>query len=78
MFGIAVSLLLSQELITAAPAYQWAGGSLTMSVFIATGALMLFVFRVGRGPLVLSFLVFYALQTAIRAYIRYHSITEVR
>lgn len=72
MFGIAVSLLLSQELITAAPAYQWAGGSLTMSLFIATGALMLFVFRVGKGPLVVSFLVFYALQTAIRAYIMRH------
>lgn len=72
MFGIATSLLLSQELITAAPAYQWAGGSLTMSVFIATGALMLFVFRVGRGPLVVSFLLFYALQTALRAYIMRH------
>ncbi|MFO0597839.1 MAG: FG-GAP-like repeat-containing protein [Myxococcaceae bacterium] len=73
MFGVAVSLLLSRELITAAPAYQWAGGSVTMSIFIATGALMLFVFRVGRGPLIFSFLFFYALQTAVRAYImRYH------
>ncbi len=72
MFGVAMSLLLSQELITAAPAYQWAGGSLTMSVFIATGALMLFVFRVGKGPLVISFLIFYALQTAIRAYVMRH------
>ena len=72
MFGISMSLLLSQELITAAPAYQWAGGSLTMSIFIATGALMLFVFRVGRGPLVVSFLVFYGLQTALRAYLMRH------
>lgn len=72
MFGVAMSLLLSHELITAAPAYQWAGGSITMSIFIATGALMLFVFRVGKGPLVVSFLCFYALQTAVRAYIMRH------
>ncbi len=72
MFGVAMSLLLSRELITAAPAYQWAGGSVTMSIFIATGALMLFVFRVGKGPLVISFLCFYALQTALRAYIMRH------
>ncbi|MBL8914961.1 MAG: VCBS repeat-containing protein [Archangium sp.] len=72
MFGVAMSLLLSRELITAAPAYQWAGGSFTMSIFIATGALMLFMFRVGRGPLVISFLLLYAVQTAIRAYIMRH------
>ena len=72
MFGVSMSLLLSHELITAAPAYQWAGGSLTMSIFIATGALMLFVFRVGKGPLVLSFLLFYGLQTALRAYLMRH------
>ncbi|MFT3711150.1 MAG: FG-GAP-like repeat-containing protein [Archangium sp.] len=72
MFGVAMSLLLSRELITAAPAYQWAGGSVTMSIFIATGALMLFVFRVGRGPLIISFLTLYAIQTAIRAYVMRH------
>lgn len=72
MFGVAMSLLLSQELITAAPAYQWAGGSLTMSIFIAAGALTLFMSRVGKTPLVVSFLLFYAVQTAIRAYIMRH------
>jgi hypothetical protein len=72
MFGVAVSLLVSREWITAAPAYQWAGGDVTISVFIATAALMLFLFRVGRGPLVVSFLVLYALQTALRAYIMRH------
>ncbi len=72
MFGISMSLLLSRELITAAPAYQWAGGAFTMSVFIGTAALMLFVFRVGKGPLIVSFLFFYALQTAIRAYVMRH------
>lgn len=73
MFGVATSLLVTRELITAAPAYQWAGGDVTMSLFLATAALMLFVFRgVGRGPLVVSFLFFYALQTAARAYIMRH------
>jgi hypothetical protein len=72
MFGVAASLLLSREWITAAPAYQWAGGDVTISLFIATAALMLFVFRVGRGPLVVSFLLLYALQTALRAYVMRH------
>ena len=72
MFGVAVSLLVSREWITAAPAYQWAGGDVTISVFIATAAVMLFVFRVGKTPLVVSFLVFYALQTGVRAYIMRH------
>lgn len=73
MFGVSASLLLTNELITAAPAYQWAGGRITMSAFIVAGALMLFVFRVGRGALIVSFLIFYALQTALRAYVlRYH------
>lgn len=72
MFGISMSLLLSRELITAAPAYQWAGGSFTLSVFIGTAALMLFIFRVGKTPLIVSFLFFYALQTAIRAYVMRH------
>ncbi|MCU0698332.1 MAG: FG-GAP-like repeat-containing protein, partial [Myxococcaceae bacterium] len=72
MFGVAVSLLVSREWITAAPAYQWAGGDVTISLFIATAALMLFVFRVGKGWLVVSFLVFYALQTAVRAWVMRH------
>ncbi len=78
MFGVAVSLLVSRELITAAPAYQWAGSSVTMSVFILMAALSLFVFRVGRGALIVAFLVTYALQTALRAWImRHHLPPEV-
>jgi hypothetical protein len=72
MFGVATSLLFTQELVTAAPAYQWAGGSVTMSLFLAAGALLLFMSRVGKTWLVVSFLVFYALQTAVRAYIMRH------
>lgn len=78
MFGVALSLLLTRELITAAPAYQWANGSVALSAFILMSALVLFFFRVGRGWLVCSFLVFYALQTALRAYImRHHLPPEV-
>lgn len=67
LFGVAVTLLATGGLITTAPAYQW-GGSWAMSIFIATAALSLFVFRVGRGWLIVSFLLFYALQTALRAW----------
>ncbi|MFP2907179.1 FG-GAP-like repeat-containing protein [Pyxidicoccus sp. 3LFB2] len=78
MFGVALSLLLSRELITAAPAYQWANGEIALSAFILMAALVLFLFRVGRGWLVVSFLFFYALQTAARAYVmRHHLPPEV-
>jgi Na+-translocating ferredoxin:NAD+ oxidoreductase RnfD subunit len=78
MFGVATSLLFTRELITAAPAYQWANGEVALSAFIVMAALVLFFFRVGRTWLVLSFLGFYALQTALRAYIlRHHLPPEV-
>ncbi|HEY4223037.1 MAG TPA: hypothetical protein VGO62_16885, partial [Myxococcota bacterium] len=77
MFGISVSLLigtyLGDDVITASPAYQWAGSSLTLTFFLITAALVLFVYRVKRGAMIASFLVFYALNTAVRAYImRWH------
>ena len=68
LVGVTVTLLFFGGLITTAPAYQW-GGTWAMSAFMVTAALSLFVFRVGRGWLVASFLVFYALQTALRAYL---------
>ncbi|MBW3569866.1 MAG: CRTAC1 family protein [Gemmatimonadetes bacterium] len=66
--GVAATLLLAGGLITTAPAYQW-GGHWGMSAFMVTAALSLFVFRVGRGWLIVSFLLFYALQTGLRAYV---------
>ena len=68
LFGIATTLLVAGDLITAAPAYQW-GGTLAMSAFIVAAALSLFVFRIGRGWLIVSFLLFYALQTGLRAWV---------
>ncbi|MDB4893316.1 MAG: hypothetical protein JWL61_5171, partial [Gemmatimonadetes bacterium] len=68
LFGVAVTLLLAGDLITAAPAYQW-GGTLAISAFIVTLALAGFVFRIGRGWLIASFLITYTLQTALRAWL---------
>jgi ASPIC/UnbV protein/VCBS repeat protein len=72
LFGVAVTLLLAGHLVSPAPAYQW-GGSVAVSAFLVMAALMLFVFRIGRTPLILSFLLFYTLQTGLRAYVmRWH------
>ncbi|HYR12287.1 MAG TPA: RnfABCDGE type electron transport complex subunit D, partial [Longimicrobium sp.] len=65
--AVATTLLFFGGLVTTAPAYQW-GGHVAMSAFMVTAALSLFVFRVGRGWLIVSFLLFYALQTGLRAY----------
>lgn len=77
LFGICVCLLLDDGFVNLSPAYQWAGTAetaLAMSVFIVTAALLFFVLRIGRTALVLSFLFFFALQTALRAYLMRHHI----
>lgn len=72
LFGLAVSLLVAGHSISPAPAYQW-GGSWLVPSFFALSAAALFLFRVRRGWLVGSFLFFYALQTALRAWVmRWH------
>ena len=68
LFGLVCALLLGQGLYSSAPAYQW-GGSWAIAAFMITAACALFVFRIGRTPLIVSFLLFYALQTMLRAYI---------
>ena len=72
LFGVVASLLLGGELITAAPAYQWSGDTAVVSVVVVGLALSTYLFRVGRGWLVVSFVAFYALQTALRAWIMRH------
>ena len=72
MFGVATSLLLGGELITAAPAYQWAGSSASLSVFLIAAALGFFLLRVGRFWLVASFLFFYSINTGIRCWVMRH------
>lgn len=68
LFGLVCALLLGHGLYSSAPAYQW-GGSWAVVAFMITAACALFVFRIGRTPLIVSFLFFYALQTLLRAYI---------
>ena len=72
LFGIVLSLWFADGMISAAPAYQW-GGSFAVAVFIVTAALVLFVFRIQRTTLILSFLVFYFAALAVRAWMtRWH------
>lgn len=71
MMGVSLSLLFTEDLITAAPAYQWNGIG-AMSLFIITLGLLFVIPKVGRTWLVLSFLFFFTLQTALRAWIMKH------
>lgn len=74
LFGVAMSLLLANDVITTAPAYQWAGGEMTLSFAMIALACITFFSKIKKGWLVSSFLVFYAIQTAIRAVIMRHHI----
>lgn len=70
--GVTLSLLTMNELITAAPAYQW-NGIASMSVFIVMLGLIFLIPQVRRGALVLSFLLTFTATTALRAVImRWH------
>lgn len=72
LFGIVLSLLIADGMISAAPAYQW-GGSIAVAIFIVTAALILFVFKIQRTTLIVSFLVFYFIALAFRAWLtRWH------
>lgn len=70
--GVMAALVLGGGRFASAPAYQW-GGDAAIVALIIMGALVLFVFRIGRTPLILSFLISFALLTALRAWImRWH------
>jgi Na+-translocating ferredoxin:NAD+ oxidoreductase RnfD subunit len=72
LFGIVISLLISDGMISVAPAYQW-GSSPTIVLFIVTAALVFFVFRIRRNTLILSFLILYIIALAFRAWLtRWH------
>ena len=73
LFGVVAALLLSDGMITPAPAYQWGGSGVT-AFFVVTAALMLFALNIRRSALIVSFLLFYALQLALRAWIMRHHI----
>lgn len=71
LFGVIAALTLSQGMITPAPAYQWGGSGVT-AFFVVTAALMLFALNIRRSALIVSFLVFYAVQLALRAWVLQH------
>jgi enediyne biosynthesis protein E4 len=75
LFGIVFSIVFLGDVISMAPAYQWYGSAESawvMGWFVLTAALLLFVFRIDRAVLALSFLFFFTLATAVRAYIMSH------
>ena len=72
LFALVVCIK-SSVLFSAAPAYQF-GGSLAMAAFVVTAALVLFVFRIQRIALIVSFLGFYGLQLALRGYLTRHHV----
>ncbi len=72
LFGVVMALFFSDGMITPSPAYQWGGSGVTV-FFVITAALMLFALNIGRTTLIISFLLAYALQLSVRAWLlRYH------
>lgn len=72
LFGLVLAIWLGGEMISPAPAYQW-GGIPAVAVFIVTAAVLMFAFKIRRTALILSFLGFYAVNLAIRAWLtRWH------
>jgi len=76
LFGVAASLLLADGMISDSPSYQW-GGTYAAVAFVVTLGLFLFVLRVRRGVLIVSFLLFYFAALALRAWLmRWHMPVE--
>ena len=72
LFGLVLAIWLSDEMISPAPAYQW-GGYPAVAIFIITAAVLMFALKIRRAPLIASFLIFYTINLAIRAWLtRYH------
>lgn len=69
--AVSFSLIFATTLITSAPAYQW-NGIEHIGVFIAGFGIFFLAPRVKRLPLVVSFLVFFTLQTIFRAWLMQH------
>ena len=72
LFGIVSALLVSDDMISVAPTYQW-GGIPAVAAFVVTAAVLTFGLRIKRTTLVVSFLCLYAVALALRAWLtRYH------
>ena len=73
LFGLVVGIIVSEGMISPSPAYQW-GGHLAVVAFIVTAAVLLFAFKIKRNTLILSFLFFYGVNVAIRAWLTQHHV----
>ena len=73
LFGVIAGMLLGGGLISPAPAYQW-GGTWAVAMFLGGLAMVVFIRKIRRGWLVGSFLVFYCIQTAFRAWVMRHHV----
>jgi len=72
LFGLVLAIWLGSEMISPAPAYQW-GGYPAVAIFIVTAAVLMFALKIRRTPLIVSFLIFYTINLAIRAWLmRWH------
>ncbi len=73
LFGIVISLLIADNMISISPAYQWSGIP-SMAAVVVTAAVLLFVLRIKRTALIVSFLGFYTLALFLRAWLMQHHI----
>ena len=71
LFGLIVGMILAGGMLSPAPAYQW-GGTVTACFVLGGAALFIFARKINRGPLVLSFLLFYSLQMLLRTWVMRH------
>lgn len=71
LFGVVASLILTNELITAAPAYQWYGYS-SVAIFLLMPGLLFIMPQFRKMPLITSFLITYTIVTALRAFVMRH------
>lgn len=71
LFGVVASLILTNELITSAPAYQWYGYS-SVAIFLLMPGLLFIMPQFRKMPLITSFLISYTIVTALRAFVMRH------
>lgn len=71
LMGVTLSFLITRDLISPAPAYQWNGIGM-MSLFIAGPAIFIFMPKVNRHWLVGSFLATFLVQLIARSIIMQH------
>ena len=71
LMGVTLSLLIASDFISSAPAYQW-NGVAAMALLIILPALILFMPKIKRGYLVVSFLLVFTLQITLRSILIRH------